>query len=406
VSAGGSDGSVLIGRGTRAAGNVPDLAWRPLLLVALALAGLLVAVSGRYGYHRDELYFLQAGRHLAWGYPDQPPFTPALTRLVTALAGSSLVALRLPSAIAAGAVVLMTGMLARELGGRRSAQVLAAAAMAASSLLMLVGHLTSTTTFDLVAWTALTLLTVKVLRTGEERLWLIAGAVAGVGLLNKTLLVLLLAALAAALVLAGPRARLASRWLWLGVLLTLLVWAPNLWWQARHGWPQLALNSAIAAGSSGSSEPRWLFLPYQLVLVSPLLVPVWVVGLVRLLRDPGLRWAHSLGVAYVLLVVVFLVADGKPYYICGLYPALLAAGAAPVLDWAARGRHRTALVSATVALAAGVSAVLMLPLVPADALHRTPIMAINYDAGETVGWPRSPMPTHSCPPRTGAARSS
>lgn len=280
---------------TGPAEDVPDLARRPLLVLALSLVALLVAVSGRYGYHRDELYFLAAGRHLAWDYPDQPPLMPALSRVVHAVAGDSLVALRLPPALAAGSVVVLTGMIARELGGRRSAQVLAAAGMAASSILMLSGHLASTTIGDLVAWTALTLLVVRVLRTGRERLWLVAGLVAGVGLLNKTLLVLLLAALAAGLVLAGPRARLASRWLWLGVLLTLLLWAPNLWWQAQHGWPQLALNRAIAAGSSGTSQPRWLFLPFQLVLISPLLVPIWVAGLLRLMRDPGLRWARSLG---------------------------------------------------------------------------------------------------------------
>ena len=141
--------------------------------------------------------------------------------------------------------------------------------------------------------------------------------------------------------LAGPRPALRARWPWLGALLALALWAPNLVWQAAHGFPQLELSAAIAAGSSGTSEPWYLFLPYQLVLVSPLLVPVWVAGWWRLARDPALRPWRAFAVAYVLVAVVFMLTGGKPYYLAGLYPVLLAAGAAPVLGWARRGARRT-----------------------------------------------------------------
>jgi hypothetical protein len=133
--------------------DAPGVAWRPLLALSAAVAALLIAVSDRYGYHRDELYFLQAGRHLAWGYPDQPPLTPALARLVGSVAPDSLVALRLPSALMAAGVVL-TGMIARGLGGRRAEQLLAAACMAVAGVLLGVAHLLGTTTIDLLAWVA------------------------------------------------------------------------------------------------------------------------------------------------------------------------------------------------------------------------------------------------------------
>ncbi|MBA3529593.1 MAG: glycosyltransferase family 39 protein [Propionibacteriaceae bacterium] len=361
---------------------------RALLPLAVAVVAVLVVFSGRYGYHRDELYFLAAGRRLAWGYPDQPPLTPLLARLVTRVADDSLVALRVPSAIFAGLVVLLTGLLARELGGGRKAQLLAAACMAVSSVLLVVSHQLGTSALDLLVWTALSLIVVRILRTRRDRLFLLAGLLAGVGLLNKTLVAFLLVAVAVGLVLSGPRSVLRSRWLWLGALTAVLIWSPNLWWQAAHGWPQLALSRAIAAGGSGTSESRWLFLPFQLVLVSPALVPVWVTGLLRLFRDPAVRWARCLAWAYVLLAVIFLVTGGKPYYICGLYPVLLAAGAGPVIDWATGKRARRLAVGSAVALSAVVSTVLMLPVLPAAWLHRTPIVSINYDAGETVGWPR------------------
>jgi hypothetical protein len=153
----------------------------------------------------------------------------------------------------------------------------------------------------------------------------------------------LLAAVVAGVLLVGPRAGLRSRWPWLGGLVALALWAPNLVWQAAHGWPQLELASAIAAGSSGTSEPWYLFVPFQLVLVSPVLVPVWITGLIRLARAPALRPWRSLAVAYGLLAVLFLVTGGKPYYLAGLFPLLLAAGAGPTRSGARRGRARAGL---------------------------------------------------------------
>jgi hypothetical protein len=365
-----------------------DLARGGLAALAGAVAALLLAVAGRYGYHRDELYFLRAGSEPAFGYVDQPPLTPLLARAMDALLPGSLVVLRLPSALAAGLVVLLTGLIARELGGGRRAQLLAAASMGVSAVLLAVGHLLSTTTYDLLAWTALTWLLVRSLRDGGP-IWLVTGVVAGVALQNKPQPLVLLAGVLVGVLAIGPRAALASRWPWLGTAVALAIWAPNLVWQAANGFPVFTLSAAIAGGSSGSSEPWYLFLPFQVVLVSPLLVPVWVLGWWRLARDPALRTWRAFAVAYVLVAALFLVTGGKPYYMAGFFPVLLAAGAPAVVDWARRGarRLRTGLLAAAVALSLAMSALLMLPLVPAGELARTPIPDINYDAGETVGWP-------------------
>ncbi|MGY1703803.1 glycosyltransferase family 39 protein [Geodermatophilus sp. SYSU D00697] len=366
----------------------PRPALRPLAGLAGAVVLLLVALAGRYGPHRDELYFLRAGREAAFGYVDQPPLTPLLAAAVDALAPGSLVALRVPAALAAGGVVVLTGLLAREFGGGRAAQLLAAAAMAVSAFLLVVGHMLSTSTLDLLAWTALSWLLVRALRDGG-RVWVVTGAVAGLALLNKVQPAFLLAAVLVGVLAVGPRSALRSPWPWLGGALALAVWSPNLFWQAANGWPQLELAEAIAAGSSGTSEPWYLFLPFQLVLVSPLLVPVWVAGWVRLVRDPALRPWRAFAVAYVLLAAVFLATGGKPYYLAGLYPLLLAAGAGPVVAWvrAGTGRPRAAAVAAALALSLLVDGVLMLPVVPVDRLAATPVVDVNYDAGETVGWP-------------------
>lgn len=364
----------------------PALAGWWLLALSGVVVAALVAVSGRYGYHRDELYFLQAGRHLAFGYVDQPPFTPLLARTATAVFGDSLVGLRFAASLAAGGVVLVTGLLAREFGGDRSAQLLAAGCMAVSAVLLAVGHLLSTTTFDLLAWTTLSLLVVRALRGGG---WLSVGLVAGIGLQNKALVAFLLCGLGVGLLVAGPRPVLRTAGPWMAVGIALLLWTPNLIWQASHGWPQLELSTAIAAGGSGSSQPRSLFVPFQLVLVSPFLVPVWVAGLWRLARAPALRRFRAFAVAYAFLTLVFLLTGGKPYYLAGLYPVLLAAGALPLVHWVRAGNvsRRRSVLGVALGLSGLVSAVLMLPLVPVGDLATTPIVTVNYDAGETVGWP-------------------
>jgi 4-amino-4-deoxy-L-arabinose transferase-like glycosyltransferase len=372
----------------RGPAELPRLAARPILAISGLLMAVLVAFSGRYGYHRDELYFIAAGKHLAWGYPDQPPFAPLVARLMTDMAPGSLVVLRLPSALAAGALVLLTGVLTRELGGGRTAQALACAVIAVAPVVIGASHLLSTTSFDLPVWALLLWLLARILRTGDQRLWLAAGLTAGAGLLDTDLVAFLIAAVFVALAVVGPRAPLRSGWLYAGGAVALALWAPYLAWQAAHGWPELTVAHSIATGDSGTSAAWWLILPEQLVLVAPYFAPVWIAGLWRLLRDPRLAWCRAMGVAYLVLAVLLMLTGGKPYYLAAFFPALLAAGAQPTVDWAARARShiRRALLAAGLVLGA-VQLPIALPVLPVSVLHDTPVVALNYDAGETVGWP-------------------
>src|SRR5215467_9352874 len=324
-----------------ATGTLPDFAVLPVSAVAGLLTALLIAVSGWYGYHRDELYFIESGRHLAWGYPDQPPLVPLIARLMTDIAPGSLVLLRLPSALAAGLLVLLTALLTRELGGGRTAQVLAGAVIAVAPVVTGASHLLSTTTFDLPAWALLCLILLRILRTGENRLWLAAGLVAGVALLDTDLVAFLIVAVVAGIVVVGPRATFRSGWFYAGGAIALALWSPYLVWQGSHGWPELSVAHSIAAGNSGSSAPWWLIVPEQFLLVSWYFSPIWVAGLVRLFRDPKLRWCRAVGVAWPVLAVAFMLTGGKPYYLAGMFPVLLAAGAQPTVDWAIRGQART-----------------------------------------------------------------
>lgn len=366
--------------------DLPPLALRPVLALAAAVTAVLAALGGRYGYHGDELYFLQAGQHLAWGYPDQPPFVPLVARLMSALDPGSLVLLRLPAALSAGALVLLTALLTREFRGGRAAQLLACAVTAVAPLIATM-HGLGTAGFDLLVSVLLCWLTIRILRTGEPWLWLAVGLTAGAGLLASDLVAFLMFAVVAGLAVTGPRWPLRSGWFYTAGAIALALWAPYLVWQAAHGWPELAVAHSIAAGGSGSSAPWWDILPGQLDQVPVWFAPVWITGLVRLLRDRELRPYRAVGVAFGVLAVLFMATGGKPYYLAVMLPVLLAAGAGPVVGWVGRGRPglRRGLLATGLVLSAATLAV-SLPVLPVTALRHSPF-PVSYDTGATIGWP-------------------
>jgi hypothetical protein len=283
-------------------------------------------------------------------------------------------------------VVVLVAAIARELGAGSAGQLVAAASTAAGAGVMALGHLLSTSTLDLLAWLASIWLVARILRGGDERQWLLVGVVAGLALENKHLILSLFAALAGGCLLGGRRRLARSPWLWAGAVIALAIWLPNLAWQALHGWPQLDL-----AGEISSEDPigyRAQLLPFQLLLVGPLLAPLWIAGLWWLVRDPDARRFRPIGLAYLLLLGLVLVTAAKPYYTAGLLFALLGAGGVVAERRLAAGHGSALRLGAVIVLSAVVAAAITLPLVPARAVHATPIPALNEDAIETIGWPR------------------
>lgn len=352
------------------------LARAPVFAIAGAQFGLLLSLASRYGYHRDELYFIEAGEHLAWGYVDQPPFTPFVARLSSSVFGESVTAIRVLPAAAAALTVVITSLLVRELGGGRRAQVLAAAAVAGSGFALGTGHLLATATFDLLAWMALIWLTARLLRTGDARWWLPFGAVAGLALLNKHLVVLLAVAVVAGAAVERRWDVLRVPWLLSGGVLAALIALPNLLWQADNSWPQVEMAVAISNRLAG--ENRTLLLPGQLVLLGPLLAPLLFVGIRWLVRPGAGRPFRPLLWAWVVAVVLTFASAGRPYYPIPLAIAALAAG---TIAWESRW------VIAVIVVSAITVAPIALPLLPADQLSEVPLDDANEPLRETVGWP-------------------
>jgi 4-amino-4-deoxy-L-arabinose transferase-like glycosyltransferase len=357
----------------------PALAWRPVSAVALGALTLLLVVANRYGFHRDELYFLEAGQHLAFGFVDQPPLVPALARLQTAVFGSSPWSVRVIPAMTVGMVAVLAALLARELGGGRRPQTWSAVAISGAAFVLAVGHLLATATFDFAFWLALIVVATRLLRTGDPRWWVAYGALAGVALWNKHLPVLLTVALLIALLVARRWDVLDPRWLALGGAVGLVIAAPTLWWQAVNGWPQLQMAAALSERIGG--EIRATLLPLQLVLLGPVMIPAAIAG-IRWLGGAGRTFA-PLGWAYAVAIVLTFATGGRPYYPLPLAAVLVVAGLVAraqqdLTDRSARG---------LLAIHVLISALVALPLLPPAVLVRTPIPALNDTSVETLGWP-------------------
>ena len=353
-------------------------------MIAIAQVAVLLATSTRYGYHRDELYFIVAGSHAAFGYPDQPPLVPLLSWAMNALAPGSLLLLRTPSALAAGATTTLTALIARELGGEARAQVIAAACTAVSGFALAVAHLVSTTTPDLLDTTLLGWLAIRAIVRGGGPSLLAAGVVVGLGIEAKPQVGLVAAVMALTLLVVGPRAPLRSAWAVAGAIAAVTLSAPYVVWQAQHGWPQLTVAGNIAGSQEGG---RAGFIPFQLIMVSPFLVPVWLAGLLAPFRRPGWQRLRFLPVTYVLMAVLYLIGNGHAYYLASLYPLLLGLGALSTAEWTRAGRRRTPLLAAAIAASGAVSGLIALPLLPERDLQGSVVIALNSAQGDTVGWP-------------------
>ena len=253
-----------------------------VILVAAAAFAAEMAVSTRYGYHRDELYFLEAGRHPAFGYVDQPPLTPLAARLGALLFANSLVGLRVLAALGLSALVLLTAGMSRILGAGRAGQVLAAVCAAGCAEFLGGMHLITTTTLDFVAWGVLLYLVLRLLDSGEPRWWLAIGLCTGVAAEAKWTIWFLAAAVVAGFAVTPQRRLLRSRYLLLGALIAVALAAPDLIWQAAHGWPNLDVFRSLHTAAGHNRATYW---QAQVLFTGLALTPIWVTGLVWGLRS-------------------------------------------------------------------------------------------------------------------------
>jgi hypothetical protein len=379
---------------------LPLTLWVPALAAFATL--LHFAFNGRYGYFRDELYYAACGEHLAWGYLDHAPLAPAVAWFSRRLLGNSLFALRFFPALAAAAKVYLAGWMAREMGGARFAQFLAALAVLLAPIYLTFDNFLSMNSFEPVLWMACAALFLRIRNGGRPQLWLLFGAVAGLGLLNKHSMLFFGSGLFAGFLLTSARRAFAAKWIWLGAALVLLLFLPNLLWEIHNGFPTIALLHAVIGRKYTLVSP-WTFVAEQALLTHPLATPLWLAGLWFLFHDSAGRNYAALAWAYLVVLAEMLVLHGKIYYLAPAYPMLLAAGAV----WTElRALPRTGAwlkpaIVAPLLLGGLIAAPLAMPILPVAAavkycrfwdvdavrVENVPLRELPQLFGDMFGWP-------------------
>lgn len=310
---------------------------RPALVVAAVFAVLSFLIHFAsslwgshlgYGFFRDELYFLVCGHRLAWGYVDQPPLVAFQARIAEALFGLSPTGVRILSFIASGVFVALTGILTRQLGGRRGAQVLAMTAVLAAPVLLATGNYLSMNSFEPCFWLASILVLLRIADgSAGPRAWLLFGLLAGIGIQNKHSTVFFLVALLTGLLLSPQRRTLWSRNCAAGAGLAVLIAIPNLIWQWMHHFPTYELLSNIAQSNKNVKLPPLAFLVEQANMLFPFSAPIWIAGIVWLAFARKSRPWRFAALSYIFFLLLLMAMHAKDYYLAPVYPFLFAAGA-------------------------------------------------------------------------------
>src|SRR5258705_4410879 len=290
-----------------------------LVGIAVVVAVIHLLTNGRYGFHRDELQFLSDARHLDWGFVAYPPLTPFLERVGLEIFGVSLVGLRLFSVIAQALAIVVTGLMARELGGGRLAQVTAALAVATSGLPVFEGTEFQYSTFDYLWWVLISYFVIRLLKTENPHWWMAIGASVGVGLLTKYTICFYIAGILCGMLLTRARRFFFSRWFWGGVGVALLIFLPNFLWQVRHGFISVHFLQHIHARDVAQGRANGFWRDQFIICTNLFAAPLWIAGLIHFLRD---RRYRMLGWMYVIPLALFLFGKGRGYYLEAAYPML------------------------------------------------------------------------------------
>ncbi len=362
----------------------PKPALGGLLILGAVLLVLHTLTNGRYGFHRDELATLDDARHLAWGYVAYPPLTPFMARLAMAIFGSAPAGVRFFAALAQSVTMVLAGLTARELGGGRWAQMVAALAVAVSPVSMAWGHRLQYVSFDFLWGVLAVYFVIRLLETGNGRWWMALGAAVGLGLMTRYTMAWLVAGLAVGFLLTPARKMLMSWWLLAGIAVSLVIVLPNIVWQASHGFISIDFLRSIHTRDIRIGRTDGFLWRQLVVPAHPFTIPLWIAGFWFFFRkSEGARY-RAMGWTFIATLGLFAATQARDYYTAPLYPMLLAAGAVLAEQWP---RWAKGLNWAGLAAAFGLGVALVLPIAPIGSPWFNGELRTNGDMREEIGWP-------------------
>jgi len=366
-----------------------------LLVLGIAAAKLAIHLYAcrHYGYFIDELYYLACARHLAWGYVDQPPLIAFIARLGVVLWGDSLPAIRFFPILAGAGKVILTGSLCRQLGGGRFAQALSALAVAVAPGFLGIDNLLSMNAFEPLFWVACACTFVRIVDTGNQKLWLWVGLWSGLGLLNKHSMLIFGFALVCGLILTRERRCLRSRWFWLGAMIAFLIFLPNLLWNIRNHFPFLELQANIRRDGRNVALSPLAFWGQEALGMLPLSLPVWLGGLWFFFSSRIGRIYRALGWSCIVTFLVIFFVNPRVYYLWPAFPVLFAGGSVLWESWLAAPRLRWIKFAypALMILMGAVLAPVSLPILPPETYIRYST-ALHLQPPAIEKWKLGPLP--------------
>jgi len=301
-----------------------------VIIWVLALAKLMLhfLTNGQYGYQIDELYYMACGEHLDWGYTELPPLIAVIANLSRSLFGDSLFAIRFFPAVAGALLVVVTGLMVRELGGGKFAQCLAGLAIIFSPYYLFIHTILTMNAFEPLLWTLCAFIILISLKYRLPQLWYLVGFVVGIGLLNKYSMLFFGFSLLVGLCLTPYRQLFGEKWIWTAILIAFVMFLPTIVWQYQHGWPFFEQQAAANISSKKPLLESMVDLFVQpILMMQPLTLPVWLAGLYYYLRSPSGKLYRFFGWSFLVLFAIFFVLGGKSYYLAPIYPILFAPGA-------------------------------------------------------------------------------
>ncbi len=301
----------------------PAIVW----YIAGSVLLLHLLTASRYGYFGDEMYHMACGEHLAWGYVDQPPLIAVFAWLTRHLFGTSVFAIRIFPALSGLVLVWLTGRITRELGGGHFAQALAALCTACAGVYLILHHLFTMNAWEPLLWMGCAYLVIRIVKTGNQKLWLWFGVLAGIGLENKYSMGVFGFAVVLGLLLTRERKAFVSKWIWIAGAIAFLIFLPNLIWNVQHHFPFLELMRNIRASGRDLAFTPLGYIRAQVFLMTPITFPVWVLGALYFFLWREGKPFRVLGWTFVGVLTVFIVLHGKDYYAAPVYPIVLAGGA-------------------------------------------------------------------------------
>jgi len=364
-----------------------------ILLVTLAFFAVLIHIllNGQYGFHRDELDFIMNARQLDWGYVSYPPITPFFARLGLELFGESLRGLRVLPAIAQGIVMILAGLMARDMGGNRNAQIMAALAAFSMPISLMGGTLIMYFSFDFLWWVLVAFFLVRLLATDDARCWLGIGAAIGFGMLTKYTMVFWVAGLVVAVLVTSARKYLRSKWLYFGAALALLIFLPNLIWQIQHDFISLDYLAAIHARDIEWGRGEGFLIKQLYEVTNTFSLPLWAVGLSLCLFGGSTKRFRTLGWMFVVTFVLFLINKGRAYYTGPAYVMLLAAGCVWFEQWLGTRPEKTrklglGLLWGTQVIGGLIFLLVIKPVASINSPMWNVTSSLNREVTEMVGW--------------------